>query len=332
MDSGTNEQVSEKAVNDTDDRYTGLASKQALAFVDANPVDPGPGPTGDTVDQWRTESAGLFRPRAERALDRFSLTPGAVTIAGVPCLEIVPEGCDPDHLVLYFYGGGYVTGSAYEDLIVSAALASFARARIIAPEYRLAPENPWPAATTDGFAVFEALAIDLNGRTLAIAGESAGGNLALAVMLRARDAGLPMPHAAALLSPWCDLANGGDSVSGNDGRDPTLTRRFLDAYTKLYAGDNHAKTPDISPLHGTYDSSFPPMFVTTGTRDLLMSQCVRLAQVLRNAGVDVDLRIWDGLWHVFEFYDELPEAEQSLRTVAAFLHRQYEASIAQSPA
>ncbi len=309
----------------SDSRETALASTQALQFIADNPVDKtADGPTHETVAQWRDDAAALFVPRAERTLERYSLSSKSVTIADVPCLEVVPEDCDHDHLVLYFYGGGYVTGSAYEDLIVSASLATFARARIIAPEYRLAPENPWPAATDDGFAVFEALSRELDGRTMAIAGESAGGNLALAVMLRARQVGLPMPHAAALLSPWCDLSNQGDSISGNDGRDPTLTKHFLDAYTKLYAGKNDPVIPDISPLHGVYDAGFPPTFITTGTRDLLMSQCVRLAQLLRRAGVDADLRVWDGLWHVFEFYDEIPEAEQSLREIAGFLTRQHD--------
>lgn len=308
-----------------DIKKTALASTEALRFVDADPVDPaGPGPTHDTVAQWRADATALFTPRAQRTLERFSLSPISLIIGGVPCLEIVPEGCDPDHVVLYFYGGGYVTGSAFEDLIVSAALAAYANARFILPEYRLAPEHPWPAATDDGFAVFESLSAGLDGRTLAVAGESAGGNLALAVMLRARAAGLAMPHAAALLSPWCDLSNRGDSVRGNDGRDPTLTERFLHAYTKLYAGDYALETPDISPLYGDFDPSFPPTLITTGSRDLLMSQCARLAQVLRTAGVDTDLRIWDGLWHVFEFYDEIPEADQSLREIAGFLTRQFE--------
>src|SRR6056297_2154203 len=158
---------------------------------------------------------------------------------------------------------------------------------------------------------------------LAVAGESAGGNLMLVTLRRAQAAGLPMPCAAALLSPWCDLTHGGESLAANDGRDPTLPFGNVDRAAKAYAGDAARDDPDISPLLGRFGPWFPPALITTGTRDLLLSPSVELARRLRAAGADVDLRIWDGLWHVFEFYDELPEAAESLAQAGAFLDRHF---------
>ena len=297
-----------------------LASPAARAFVAASA---GPGAyrlTPKTVERYREETRAEFVPRAERALERLGPKVERTEIDGVPCLEVTPADSAPERTILYGYGGGYVSGSAFEDLIISAALADLAHARIITPEYRLAPEHPYPAAVDDGYAVYRAVADETPAGAFALAGESAGGNLALAILLRAQRDGLPMPGAVALLSPWSDLANRGDNPNG-DGRDPTLDAETLDDYAGLYAGGADLADPDISPINGRFGPDFPPVLITSGTRDALMGQCTRLAQVLREAGVDVDLRIRDGLWHVFEFYDELPEARQSLEEIAAFLMR-----------
>lgn len=298
---------------------SGIASVGARAFIAANATEPLPAPSAATIAEFRNEAASDFRVRAERALARLPVRQRDCIVAGVPCIEIVPAASDPAATLLYCYGGGFVCGSAYEDLIISAPLAAFANLRVIAPKYRLAPEHPWPAAIDDGFAVYR----DLRERTapgrLAIAGESAGGNMALAILLRARRDGLDLPAAAALLSPWCDLEHRGDSLEANDGRDPTLSLEWVEVAGSLYCGDHDAANPDISPINGAFDAEFPPVLITTGTRDLLLSQCVRLARVLRNAEISVDLRVWDDLWHVFEFYDEIPEADASLREIAHFL-------------
>lgn len=131
-----------------------------------------------------------------------------------------------------------------------------------------------------------------------------------------------MPGAAALLSPWCDLTHGGDSLTANDGRDPTLTLAYVEGAARLYAGATPPNNAAVSPILGALDG-LPPTLVTSGTRDLLLSQSVELTARLRTAGVETDLRVWDGLWHVFEFYDELPEAAQSLREIAKFLSARF---------
>ena len=212
-------------------------------------------------------------------------------------------------------------GSPREDLIVSAALAAHAGARVVAPWYRLAPEHPYPAAIDDCTAVHAVVAGDPSCGPLALAGESAGGNAALCLLRRSMEAGAAMPVAVALLSPWSDLKHEGDSQRTNDGRDPTLTLDLTRQAALLYSGGRDLAHPGLSPLRGTWNELLPPVMITTGTRDVLLDQNLTLATVLENAGADVTLRVWDELWHVFEFYDELPEADRSLRDIAAFLRR-----------
>ena len=128
-----------------------------------------------------------------------------------------------------------------------------------------------------------------------------------------------MPRACALLSPWVDATNAGDSLVFNDGRDPTLTRAYVDNASGLFAGGIDPLDPDLSSLYADYDATFPPTLITTGTRDLRLSHCVNIAGVLRDAGADAELRVWEEMWHVFEFYPQIPEGRASLREIGEFL-------------
>ncbi len=268
-------------------------------------------PMRETINRLRDETRAAYLPRAERAVARAGVQVTEAVIGGQPCLDIWPQG-ETKGTVLYCFGGGYITGSAREDLIVSAVLAAKTSARFVAVDYPLAPEHPWPAAFESAWAVYQALVTE---GPVALAGESAGGNLALTIMQRAGP-GIP---AILLLSPWCDLTHGGDSVGANDARDPSLGRAQLLAAATLYAGEADRGLPEISPVFGAFSADGPPAMITTGSRDLLLSQCAELARRMRAAGQEVRLDVHDGLWHVFEFYDELPEAAASLQAGAAFL-------------
>jgi acetyl esterase/lipase len=296
-----------------------MMSEAAARFLrEATPSD---NPDLSTADMTkvRADIRAGFEPAALRALERHRVTTRPVEVGGVPCLELTPEEGGTKRTVLYCYGGGYVTGSPFEDLPVSAALADHLDARIIAVDYRLAPEHPFPAAVEDGRAVYRHVSKTCAPGTWALAGESAGGNLALGLLQWAYVEGLDLPAGLAMCSPWCDLENGGDSIDFNAGRDPTLDRDFLRHAAAVYAADAALDDPGVSPINGVLASDMPAAFITTGTRDLLMSQCIRLHRLMCDAGMDADLRVWDGLWHVFEFYDELPEAAASLREIAEFL-------------
>lgn len=255
---------------------------------------------------------------APRIVEATGVTLRDRVIGGVPCLHVSPATQLVEWSILYGFGGGFVEGSPLEDLTIIASLCERTGAQVIAPDYRLAPEHPWPAGLDDAFAVYRALAHE----PFAIVGESAGGNLALCLMLQAQAHGIGLPKAAALLSPWCDLTHSGDSLTFNDGRDPTLNRRASRDAASHYIGRNAADDPLISPIYAPFAADFPPCIITTGTRDLLLSQAARLSERLRESGVRVDLRVWDGLWHVFEWYDPLPEAQQSLAQIAAFLSKE----------
>ena len=232
-------------------------------------------------------------------------------------MVIQPEKLVSECKVLYGYGGGFVTGSAFEDLTIALPISLRSGLEVIIPEYRLAPEHPWPSACDDMIAVYS----ELSEKISAVIGESAGGNLALVTMLRARKLGLKLPKSVVLLSPWCNLLNQGDSFCFNEGRDPTLSIHQSQLAAVHYAQAKDMTNPEISPLFGSYDETFPDVFISSATRDLLLSQSIQLANILRSSGVSVDLRIWDGLWHVFEWDADLPESRLSIQQIAKFLTR-----------
>ena len=153
-------------------------------------------------------------------------------IEGVSCQVVKPKKSLSDYKILYGFGGGFVSGSAYEDLTIAAPISALCELDVVIPEYKLAPENPWPTACEEFFTVYSSLSESI----AAIVGESAGGNLALVTLLKAKKFGLRMPKSAVLLSPWCNLKNEGDSLEFNEGRDPTLSIRQSLAAADHYAG------------------------------------------------------------------------------------------------
>ena len=238
-------------------------------------------------------------------------------------MTVTPHNYDAtneERCILYFYGGGYVLGSPFEDLVVTAQLANLTGLKIYAPWYRLAPEHPYPAALNDGIAVYEELIKRMKPGGLTLSGESAGGNLALVVALRAKEIELPPPSALALLSPWSDLSDTSESNWTHLGLDPTFPSKPDDgSISRAYGGDADFYDPMISPVYADYSGGFSPTLMTSGTRDMLMSDSARLSTVMRQAGVNVQLNLWEGMWHVFEFYPELPESKQSLEEIANFI-------------
>ena len=276
-------------------------------------------PDIETLASYRENVREGFEADVQAALARFDGDIEMLEIAGVRCRQLTPAGwaSETDYCMLYAYGGGYVSGSTHEDQVLTASLARHAGIRIVMVEYRLSPEFPYPLPQQDMRAVYPALLEDYGSDRLLVGGESAGGNQALGLLQHLRDAGFDLPRCAVLFSPWCDLANQGDSHSVNDGRDPTLNNAWVDLAARWHAGDTPLDDPGLSPIHADMND-LPPCIITTGSRDLLLSQCLRLAQKLRFAGVECDLRVWEGLWHVFEFYP-IPEAELSIIEVADFI-------------
>jgi len=292
-------------------------SDAAKAWLIANPPQPRTMVTSDNAEQVRAAVRDGYGPAIAAVRAELTFTETDVTIGGVDCSQIAGRSSSPP--VLYFFGGGHTVGSPEEDLTITAPLAVDAGVTVTAPRYSLAPEAPYPAALEQALAVYRAL-LEHHRDGVVVVGESAGGNLALALTQRARSEGLALPRALALLSPWSDLAFTGDSQLAN--RDPSLfmTDGDLVAMADSYRGDTPASDPLISQIHADFDG-FPPTLITTGTRDLLLSDCVRVAHAMGQANVDVTLRVWEGMWHVFEFYREFPEARESMREVSEFVRR-----------
>ncbi|MEM9045389.1 MAG: alpha/beta hydrolase fold domain-containing protein [Pseudomonadota bacterium] len=294
-------------------------SAEARAFL-ADPVNlDAREPDPAMFPQWRAESLAEAESAAPGIVAQTSVTLGEEVIAGVRCLTVTPGSLTGEAPILYLFGGAYIMGGPLEDLPLSAKLAAKTGRRVIAPHYRLAPENPFPAGLDDCAAVAAALA---DAGPFAIAGESAGGNLALASTGRLAKAGARMPLALALMSPGADMHNRGDVW--DDDRDPTLSGKFAAVVPTLYAGDRDKQNPEISPVYSAFTPDWPPTLITTGTRDRLMSMCARLSRAMRAGGAPADLRLWDGMWHVFEFYPGIPEAEASLTEIADFLTKAME--------
>ena len=290
-------------------------SDEARDWLAANPPQPRQPITIDNATQIRADVRNGYEAAIAAVRQELTFTETDVEVGGVDCLEV--RGATSNGRILYFFGGGHTVGSPEEDLTIIAPLALQAAVTVLAPRYPLAPEAPFPAALDTAVAAYHGM-LDTQPGGCVVVGESAGGNLALALTQRIRATGGPLPRALALMSPWSDLAFTGDSHLVN--RDPSLvmTDGDLIKMADSYRGATPADDSLISPIHADF-TGFPPSWITTGTRDLLLSDCVRVTAGMRHAGADVTLRVWEGMWHVFEFYRELPEARASLNEIAQFI-------------
>lgn len=276
--------------------------------------------TMESVTTLRRENSDVGTCAWEVAKKDCPVTLEDDVVGGVPCQWVTPITTSGPEIVLFLYGGGFVVGSPEDDLSMTARIACCMGRRVCIPRYRLAPEHPFPAARNDVIAVYRTLIG--NGCGIFIVGESAGGNLALGLVLGISDAGVSLPLAVALLSPWIDLTHSGDSHATLLDLDPTLSIcYFLEPASLAYAGQRSVSDSEISPLFAEIPVNFPPTIISTATRDLLLSDSIRLARKLCAKNCIVDLRVAEGLWHVFEWYPQCPEAVESLQEIATFLEK-----------
>jgi len=237
----------------------------------------------------------------------------AAVLGGVPAAEITVDGVQPRHVVLYFHGGVYVLGDAFQAAGLAAQIGRRTRAMVISVDYRLAPEHPYPAAVDDALAAYQAL---LNGGTdpadVAFAGESAGGGLAVATLVNARDHGLPLPAAAFVMSPYADLTLAGTTMDTKSKADPLLSPENLQPRVPDYTAGHDAAVGLISPVFADL-SGLPPLIIQAGTHEVLLDDAIRLARQAAVADVAVTLDITPGVPHVFQaYYPILDEAAAAL--------------------
>jgi epsilon-lactone hydrolase len=230
------------------------------------------------------------------------VTVTAAELGGVPTAEITVDGIEPRHVVLYFHGGVYVMGDAALAAELASQVGRRTQAKVISVDYRLAPEHPYPAAVDDALAAYEAL-LD-NGiapSDIVLAGESAGGGLAVATLVNARDHGLPLPAAAFVMSPYADLTLAGTSMETRREVDPLLSPEALQARIPDYTAGQDAALGLISPIFADL-SGLPPLIIQAGSHEVLLDDAVRLARQAATADVEVTLGITPGVPHVFQAY------------------------------
>ena len=241
------------------------------------------------------------------------VTVTAAALGGVPTAEITVAGTEPRHVVLYFHGGVYVLGDAFQAAGLAAQIGRRTRAKVISVDYRLAPEHPYPAAVDDALAAYQALLEDGTAPAdIALAGESAGGGLAVATLVNARDRGLPLPAAAFVMSPYADLTLAGTTMDTKRDADPLLSRENLQFRVPDYTAGHDPALGLISPVFADL-SGLPPLIIQAGTHEVLLDDAVRLARQAATADVQVTLDITPGVPHVFQaYYPILDEAAAAL--------------------
>ncbi len=250
-----------------------------------------------------------------------------VDMNGVPALQLIPTGAVGGRVILYLHGGGYVFGGTGSHANAVAHIGKAAGAGVFFPLYRLAPEDPYPAAVEDAMAAYRWLLDQGNSPDLlAIVGDSAGGGLTVATLVAIRDAGLPMPGAAALISPWVDLTRSGDSVLGRAGRDPMLSPPYLRFCAQAYCADQPSSHPGCSPLFADL-RGLPPLLIQVGSEEALYSDSERLAKLANRTQVEVNFKCYQGLWHVFQlFAGWLREADDAVAEIGLFLRQRWDAT------
>ena len=255
-------------------------------------------PAGSDVSEQRRLLAELLSAQPLPA----EVTVTAAELGGVPAAEITVDGIEPRHVVLYFHGGVYVMGDAFLAAGLAAQIARRTRAKVISVGYRLAPEHPYPAAADDALAAYQALL--QNGTDpagIVFAGESAGGGLAIATLVNARDHGLPLPAAAYVMSPYADLTLAGTTMQTKRDADPLLSPDALQARVSDYTAGHDAALPLISPVFADL-SGLPPLIIQAGTHEVLLDDAIRLARQAATADVQVSLDITPAVPHVFQAY------------------------------
>jgi epsilon-lactone hydrolase len=238
------------------------------------------------------------------------------------CEWLVPDKCDDAPAILYLHGGIYMLGSANTHRRMVSFIARESGMRALIPNYRLAPENPFPAAIEDATFIYrKMLEQGIAPDRIAIGGDSAGGGLTMATLLALKTAGDPLPAAAFLMSPWLDLAAEGETLVTRATKDPWFDPDNMPEMVRRYCGDRDPKDPLISPLYGDLQG-LPPVLIQVGDHEILLSDSTRMTDRLSSAGVPVTLQIWPEMWHVFQYFvGQMPESLRAIKDVAGFLKK-----------
>ena len=281
------------------------------------------------ADAWKA----LIKTRADQIIktlpglrQKFAVKSEQVTVAGVNCYMLTPDNIpqeNRDRLLFHVHGGGYVFAPGEAATREAVLMAGFGKFKVISVDYRMPPDFPYPAAMDDAMAVWKEVIKTNDPKKIAIFGTSTGGGMTLAMVLRARSEGFPLPAATAPGTPWSDMTKTGDTFFTNEKVDNILVSNdgWLGDAAKLYANGHDLKDPQLSPVYGDL-AGFPPTILTSGTRDLFLSNTVRVHRKLRQAGVVADLHVFEGQSHAQYAGDpDAPETKEHFGELTAFFDR-----------
>lgn len=247
-----------------------------------------------------------------------------VDMDGVPGTLVTPDVVEDGRVLLYIHGGGYVHGAARAYRGLTGHYAKKLQAKVYVPDYRQAPEHPFPTPIDDTFRAYRALlAMGHGSSRVAVSGDSAGGAMVVTIMRRARDAGVPMPVAGVAISPWADLTQAGPSAVSRDGLDPVCSVQGLGRVARLFLADELATHPDASPVQADV-RRLSPILIQTGENEVMLSDGIALAARLAEQRVRTTLEVWPGMFHAWHiFAGHLVEADEALDNAVHFLSREY---------
>lgn len=335
--------------------YAQLAPAQAAANAQPgarkSPAQTSPVPTNEVSPQAQALIAGAYPPHfnadpktsaewkalidARTALavknipmlkEKMGVSVEPKVIGGVKAFIVTPKVMPPrnrNRLLVHVHGGGYVFGPGEAALPEAILLAGFGGFKVISVDYRMPPDHPYPAAMDDAMAVWKEAVKMAKPRNMAIFGTSTGGAMTLAMVLRAKAEKLPLPGAIAPGTPWSDIDKIGDTYSTNEWVDNVLVTwdGWLGRAARLYANGRDLKDPQLSPIYGDF-AGFPPTILTSGTRDLFLSNTVRTHRKLRRAGATADLNVYEGQSHAqYGFDANAPETKEAFTDIANFFDR-----------
>ena len=280
---------------------------------------------GREIDESQGATEGRRRS-FEKMVDGFPIDVPAkyrrVSAGGVTAEWVTAEGASDSRVVLYLHGGGYIIGSPRTHRAMMAELSQASGARVLGLDYRLAPEHPFPAPVEDAVAAYRWLMSEgYDPARISVAGDSAGGGLTVAALVHIRYLGLPMPGAAFCISPWVDMEGLGESMETRAEADPMVAKEGLVLSAKTYLGGSDPRAPLAAPLYADL-KGLPPILIQVGDAEVLLDDSTRLAGVAREAGVEVQMDVWDDMIHVWHvFAPILPEGKQALKQAGDFIKK-----------
>jgi acetyl esterase/lipase len=288
-----------------------IASMRDIFAAMATPPD-APKPS------WPERRAGIDAMGAMSPLPEGCATQ-AITLGGVAAEKISPKGADAARTIFYLHGGGYCIGGCASHRVMVARMAAAAGATAFTIDYRLAPEHRFPAAIDDALAAWRALlGSGLDASRTIIAGDSAGGGLAVATAVAARDAGLALPGGLHLISPWANLTNASPAYHAKGETDFIITQDGIDEFAATYMGETDRSSPLASPVFADL-AGLPPMLIQVGSEEVLMGDATLLAERAGLARVDVTLRIWPDMVHIWPFFAQLTASGHAIAESTAWI-------------